>query len=121
MTQRILIIDDNELNLELAAHVLERDGLEVCTCEDAARGAEVAQDFRPDAVLLDIQMRPLDGLAVLRLLRADPRTQNLRVIAYTAFAMAGDETRLLASGFDGYLAKPINVSSFAAQVRALAG
>ncbi|MCR5883187.1 response regulator [Rhizobacter sp. J219] len=90
---------------------------------DTADGAESALALlahtRPDLVLLDIQMPHVDGLALLRQLRADPATAGLLVVAFTAYAMKGDRERLLAAGCDGYLSKPIEVATFAEQVRSL--
>ena len=115
---RVLIVDDNELNLELASFLLTRDGLQVATALDGASALAQVAAFHPDLVLMDIQMPLLDGLEVTQRLRADPATRGLVIVAFTAYAMKGDEARLLAGGCDGYISKPIDVAAFVAQVRA---
>ncbi|MBX3624973.1 MAG: response regulator [Rhizobacter sp.] len=115
----VLIVDDNPVNLELASMVLRSAGLQVCTADGAEAALRTLAHTRPDLVLLDIQMPHVDGLALLGQLRADPATADLVVVAFTAYAMKGDRERLLAAGCDGYISKPIDVASFAEQVRAL--
>lgn len=116
-TPRVLIVDDNPINLELASLVLRGAGMAVDTADGAESALALLAHTRPDLVLLDIQMPHVDGLALLRQLRADPATAGLLVVAFTAYAMKGDRERLLAAGCDGYLSKPIEVATFAAQVR----
>lgn len=115
----VLIVDDNPVNLELASMVLRSAGLQVSTADGAEAALRALAHARPDLVLLDIQMPHVDGLALLGQLRADPATADLVVVAFTAYAMKGDRERLLAAGCDGYISKPIDVASFAQQVRAL--
>lgn len=114
---RVLIVDDNPINLELASLVLLGAGMQVTQADGAASALQVLSQSRPDLVLLDIQMPHVDGLALLRQLRADPATADLVVVAFTAYAMKGDRERLLAAGCDGYISKPIEVATFAEQVR----
>ena len=114
---RVLIVDDNELNLELASFLLKGDGMQVATAHDADSAMAQAIVFGPDLVLMDIQLPQLDGLEITRRLRADPATRRLVIVAFTAYAMKGDEARMLAGGCDGYISKPIDVSRFVAQVR----
>ena len=117
--RRAFIVDDNAMNAELASYMLEADGLEVECANDATQAVARIESFAPDVILMDIQLPGVDGLALTRLLRARPATRNIVVIAFTAFAMKGDEARLRAAGCDGYLAKPITVATFAADVRRL--
>lgn len=114
---RILIVDDNPLNLEMASFVLEADGLQVATVAVPEQVLDQVKDFKPDLVLMDIQLPRIDGLELTRRLRADPATAGLVIVAFTAYAMKGDRDRLLAAGCDGYIAKPIEVMQFAQQVR----
>ncbi len=116
--KRVLIVDDNELNLELASFLLMRDGLQVATAPDGESALAQVAAFHPDLVLMDIQLPLLDGLEVTQRLRADPSTQGLVIVAFTAYAMKGDEQRMRAAGCDGYISKPIDVALFASQVRA---
>jgi two-component system cell cycle response regulator DivK len=117
MAARILVVDDNQLNIDLARFVLEADGFVV----DEAPGVDAAwdrlRDVPPDIVLVDIQLPGSDGLALVRAIRATPGLDDLPVIAFTAYAMQGDEQRFIAAGCNGYLTKPIDVHSFAASVR----
>jgi two-component system cell cycle response regulator DivK len=114
----VLIVDDNERNLRLARDVLEFAGLRTLVASTALEGLRVAGDMAPDVILMDIRLPDIDGPAALELLRADPSTARIPVVAVTSSAMMGDRERLLAAGFDGYLEKPINVREFADQVRA---
>ncbi|MDE2093983.1 MAG: response regulator [Burkholderiales bacterium] len=115
---RVLIVDDNAINVELAAFVLDAGGFEVDSAADAGRALACIEVATPDVILMDIQMPGVDGLALTRRLKSDPSTRRIVVVAFTAYAMKGDEARMRAAGCDGYLAKPIDVTRFAAQVRA---
>jgi two-component system cell cycle response regulator DivK len=117
---RVLVIDDHVLNLELAAYVLREDGVEVDTADGAAAALSSIATRRPDLVLMDVQMPDMDGLTLTRRLKSDPATAGIVIVAFTAHAMKGDEQRMREAGCDGYIAKPIDVAGFAAQVRALA-
>ncbi len=101
------MVDDHPLNLELVTDILEASGhrvLQAGTGEDALATVSTS---RPDLILMDIALPGMDGHTAVRHLKADPRTAGIPVIAVTSFAMAGDKERALASGFDGYLSKPI--------------
>ena len=115
--RRVLVVDDNQLSLDLARYVLEADGFIVDEALDIEAAWERLRAHRPDVALVDIQLPGTDGLSLVRAIKATPGLKNLPVIAFTAFAMQGDEERFLAAGCDGYLAKPIDVHSFAARVR----
>jgi two-component system cell cycle response regulator DivK len=116
---KILVVDDDARNLRLAVTVLEQAGHKVLSAEDGAKGIEAALAHAPDLVLMDVQMPGMDGVSALRLLRAEPRTVALKVVALTALTMKGDRERLLAGGFDGYIEKPIRYKKFLASVAAL--
>jgi two-component system, cell cycle response regulator DivK len=116
-TPRVLIVDDNPLNVELAQFVLAADGLVIETATDAVEAIQRIKSFLPDLILMDIQMPGMDGLELTRHLKADATTRHIVIVAHTAFAMKGDEARIRAAGCDGYLTKPIEVTTFAAQVR----
>ncbi|MDE2565559.1 MAG: response regulator [Burkholderiales bacterium] len=115
---RVLIVDDNALNVTLAQTVLESDGIDVASASQATEALEAIPQFRPSLILMDIQLPGMDGLALTRLLKADPATRDIVVVAFTAFAMRGDEFRMREAGCDGYISKPIDVHRLAAQVRA---
>jgi two-component system cell cycle response regulator DivK len=115
----VLVVDDNGVNVELACFVLTAAGFEVRGAADAAEAQRCIAACRPDLILMDIQMPGMDGLALTRLIKADPALRGVAVVAFTACAMAGDEALMRAAGCDGYLSKPIDVHRFAGQVRAL--
>ncbi|HSI51589.1 MAG TPA: response regulator [Ideonella sp.] len=114
---RILIVDDNAMNVELTSYVLSADGLEVDSAEDGLAALDRVQANPPDLILLDIQMPGLDGLTLAHRLKSDPATRHIVLVAFTAYAMKGDDARMRAAGCDGYLSKPIDVTKLAAQVR----
>jgi len=112
----VLIIEDNPLNVELASDLLTAAGFAIRTTNTAEEGVRVAREWRPDLVLMDINLPGMDGLSAARLLRADPATCLLTIVGLTAHAMKGDESIALGAGFDGYLTKPINTRTFAATI-----
>lgn len=112
----VLVIEDNPYSLELAAEVLEGADYFVLRAGSAEAGLAIARETKADLILMDIELPGIDGQGALAQLRTDPRTRAIPVVALTACAMLGDEERLLAAGFDGYLAKPIRTASFASQV-----
>jgi two-component system cell cycle response regulator DivK len=118
---RALVVDDNPINAELASFVLQSDGFEVETAGDAEEALQRIDTFRPRVVLMDIQLPGLDGLALTRLLKSRSDLPPTVLIAFTACAMKGDESRMRAAGCDGYIAKPIDVATFARQVRGCIG
>src|SRR5215213_3826999 len=105
----ILIVEDNDKNTKLVRDILQFKGYRTLEAATAAHGIALAAAERPDLILMDIQLPDMDGVAALAALRADARTAPIPVVAVTAFAMPSDRERLLAAGFDGYLAKPIDV------------
>lgn len=115
---RVLIVDDNAMNIAIAEVVLLAEEFVVETAADGLEALQKVATFRPDLILMDIQMPGNDGLETTRRLKADATTRHIRIVAFTAFAMRGDEARMRAAGCDGYLSKPIDVKQFGAQVRA---
>jgi two-component system cell cycle response regulator DivK len=109
---RILIIEDNPNNIKLAKVVLEDAGHEVLQAGNASIGLDIARMQLPDIVLMDIQLPDIDGLTATRILKDDVNTSKIKVIALTAFAMNGDEQKMLAAGCDGYISKPIRYKEF---------
>ncbi|HEV3363277.1 MAG TPA: response regulator [Acidimicrobiia bacterium] len=117
----ILIVEDNDKNLKLARDVLQFRGFRTIEAATAADGVALAVEHRPDLVLMDIQLPDADGVSALQQLRTKPATRAIPVVAFTASVMAADRQRLEAAGFDGYLAKPIDVKSFPDQVQRFCG
>ncbi len=110
--RRVLIIEDNLLNLELVADLLEAGGFKVWSAATAQEGLRMARELLPDLVLMDFGLPDTDGLSATRSLKADPATRHLIVVGLTAHAMKGDEATALEAGCDGYLTKPINTRTF---------
>ena len=113
---RILVVDDNAINLKVVRIALEVAGFDVHTAVDAETAVTLMAAFRPRLVLMDLQLPGMDGLDLTRRLKTDPTTKSAIVVAVTAYAMKGDEQRALDAGCDGYLTKPINTRTLAATV-----
>ena len=114
---RLLVVEDNELNMKLFRDVLVATGYRTLEARTGAEALELATEQAPDLVLMDVQLPDIDGVEALRRLRTDERTAATPVLAVTAQAMQGDQERFLAAGFDGYLSKPVDVVELLATVR----
>jgi CheY-like chemotaxis protein len=114
---RVLIVDDNAMFIEMARFVLAAAAYEVETAPDAHRALLQIPVFLPDLILMDVQMPVMDGIELTRRLKADPATTHIVIIAFTAYALKGDTPKLQAAGFNGYIAKPVDVTMLAAEVR----
>jgi CheY-like chemotaxis protein len=108
MSAVILVVDDNPTNLKLVSELLRFEDYIVLKAVDAEDAQVVLMGVLPDLILMDIALPGIDGLALTRRLRSDPRTHNLRIVALTAFAMKGDAQMAYAAGCDGYITKPID-------------
>ena len=113
---RILVIEDNPASLHLMQYVLKAFNHQPLTATNGASGIELAQRERPQLILCDINMPGTSGYEVLTKLKGDPGTADLPVVAVTALAMVGDRDRILKSGFDGYLAQPVDPEAFVKDV-----
>lgn len=111
-----LVIDDNALNRQLVSFLLTSAGFEVCCAGDAAQALDLLRSLRPELILMDVQLPGMDGLALTRMIKADPAQRDATIVAVTAFAMRGDEQKALDAGCDGYIAKPIETASFVRQL-----
>jgi len=116
---KILVVDDNLLNLELAADVLELADFEVLTANSGLESIEIAGKIHPDLILMDLRMPEMSGLDAMLELRRNETTCDIPVCVLTASAMKGDEEKLLNSGFSAYLQKPIDPSRFAEHVASI--
>jgi len=112
MTRTILIIEDNELNQQLFAELLEEAGYRVLRAGEGLDGFNLAKAERPDLVLMDIQLPAISGLEVTRWLKDDPELAHIPVVAITAYAMPGDEERMRDGGCEAYIPKPIRTEMF---------
>lgn len=116
---RILVVEDSRTNMELAVLVLEAGGHSVLQAVDAATGIALARSECPDLILMDVQLPVMSGLEATAILKADPATRDIPIIALTALAMSGDRERIIAAGCDGYLEKPIRYKTLLAEVEVI--
>jgi two-component system cell cycle response regulator DivK len=116
MVVRVLVVEDDPLNLKLIRDVLGYRGFDVLTATSGEEGVVAALSESPDLVLMDLQLPDIDGHEALLRIRADPQCSGIPVVAVTAFAMKEDVDRATAAGFDGYIAKPIDVHALPDQV-----
>ena len=110
--KRILIIEDNLLNLELATDILEANSFVVSSAQTAEEGLRMAREILPDLVLMDFALPGMDGLSATKDLKNNPHTRRLKVVGLTAHAMKGDTEIAFKAGCDGYLTKPIDTRTF---------
>jgi two-component system cell cycle response regulator DivK len=113
---RVLIVEDNAANMTLATLLLQSAGHSVLGAADAEAGLTLARDEQPDLILMDIQLPGMDGFQATLLLKRDEATRAIPVIAFTALALKGNEERIRAAGFDGYIAKPFRYQEFLAAI-----
>jgi two-component system cell cycle response regulator len=118
VSARVLIIEDNAANLELMTYLLSAFGHTVLTAENGHHGLEAAVREQPELIICDVQLPDIDGFEVARRLHRDSRLCSIPLVAVTALAMVGDRDRVLAAGFDGYVAKPIDPETFVQQMEA---
>lgn len=109
MPHNILIVEDNETNRRLMRDVLMYYGYKVIEAVNGEEGMRIAKEQTPDLVLMDIQMPVMDGLAAIKMLKNDPETKGIKIVAVTSFAMKGDKEEIMEAGFDGYIAKPVDI------------
>ena len=115
----ILIVEDNDKNLKLVRDVLQVKGYDTIEAGTAEDGIRLAGERHPDLILMDIQLPGMSGIDALRVLRANPATAAIPVIAVTASVMQQDRSQITEAGFDGYIAKPLDLKPFLESVRAM--
>ena len=119
MGQKILVVEDNELNLRLFCDLLRAHGYEADPVRDGREAVERARAFAPDLVIMDIQLPYISGLELIEQLKADGELKAIPIMAVTAYAAKGDEERIREAGAEGYVSKPISVVRFVEAVRGL--
>ena len=115
--KRILLVEDDFINMRLAHHILETEGYNVIKAVTAQKALEQIETTLPDLILMDVQLPDMDGMMVVRTLRENARTRDITILALTAYAMKGDKERILHMGCNGYIPKPIDVQDFINTVR----
>jgi two-component system cell cycle response regulator DivK len=121
MKKKVLIVEDNELNMKLFNDLLEAHGYDTVKTKSGVEAVGLARQHRPNLILMDIQLPEVSGLQVTQWLKDDPELASIPVVAITAFAMKGDEEKILQGGCEAYLSKPISVVKFLETVRTFAG
>ena len=121
MSKKILIVEDNELNMKLFHDLLEVHGYATLQTKDGREALKLAREHRPDLILMDIQLPEVSGLEVTKWIKDDDELKSIPVIAVTAFAMKGDEEKIRSGGCEAYIAKPISVSSFLQTIEKVLG
>ena len=121
MPKTVMIVEDNPLNMKLFADLLEASGYTTLRYEEGTRTLQHAREHKPDLMLIDIQLPNKSGLEIVRELKADPEVSAIPALAVTAFAMKGDEDKVRAAGFDGYISKPIALKDFLETVKRYIG
>ena len=114
--RKILIVEDNELNMKLFHDLLEVHGYDTVQTKDGREALDLAREHKPDLILMDIQLPEVSGLEVTKWIKEDDELKSIPVIAVTAFAMKGDEEKIRSGGCEAYIAKPISVSTFLATI-----
>ncbi len=112
MTKTVLIVEDNELNMKLFHDLLEAHGINTVQTREGKKALEMAREHDLDLIIMDIQLPEISGLEITRQLKEDETLKSIPVIAVTAFAMKGDEQKILDGGCEDYISKPISVSRF---------
>ena len=110
--RKVLIVEDNELNMKLFNDLLEAHGYTTFQTKDGREALSIARTHRPDLILMDIQLPEVSGLEITKRLKADEELRSIPVVAVTAFAMKGDEEKIRQGGCEGYIAKPISIAGF---------
>jgi two-component system, cell cycle response regulator DivK len=112
MSKRVLIVEDNDLNMKLFHDLLEAHGYATLQTKDGMEALKLARQHHPDLILMDIQLPEVSGLEVTKWIKEDDDLKAIPIIAVTAFAMKGDEEKIREGGCEAYIAKPISVANF---------
>jgi len=119
MAKKILIVEDNDLNLKLFRDLLGANGYETVETREGLEAISLTRNMRPDLILMDIQLPEISGLDITRKIKADPDICDIPVVAVTAFAMKDDEDKIMEAGCEAYLSKPIAIDQFLSTIRRL--
>lgn len=116
--EKILVVDDNEQSLELIHDILEAHGYLVYKATSGEEALKLVKEDRPDLILMDIQLPVMDGVTATRKIKEDPANRDIPVLAITAYALRGDEEKIITAGFNGYISKPISTKELPKTVAA---
>ncbi|MBO6918677.1 MAG: response regulator [Rhizobiaceae bacterium] len=121
MTKKVMIVEDNELNMKLFRDLIEASGYGTIQTRNGLEALDLAREHKPDLILMDIQLPEVSGLDVTKWLKEDEELHSIPVIAVTAFAMKGDEERIRQGGCEAYISKPISVPGFLETIKSFLG
>ena len=121
MAKTVLIVEDSELNMRLFNDLLEAFGYKTVKSRDGRQAIPLAREHKPDLIIMDIQLLEISGLELTDRLKKDEKIKHIPIVAVTAFAMRGDEQKIMAAGCDAYLSKPISVTTFLETIRKFIG
>jgi Response regulators consisting of a CheY-like receiver domain and a winged-helix DNA-binding domain len=116
MSAKVLVVEDNEMNMQLVEYLLEEGGFQILKATSGEDALQVANADVPDLILMDIHLPGMDGLTVVREMKSLEKTKRIPILALTAHAMRGDKDRFLEAGCDGYISKPIDVKTFVSSI-----
>jgi CheY-like chemotaxis protein len=119
MAMKILIVEDIPMNRRLIGDILKYHGYEILEAENGEEGIRMAKEHIPDLIIMDLQMPVKNGYDAIRILKNDPETKHIKILAVTSFAMAGDREKALETGADDYISKPINTRELPKRVKRL--
>jgi CheY-like chemotaxis protein len=119
MANKILIVEDNPMNRRLIGDILKYHGYEILEAENGKEGVKRAKEHKPDLIIMDLQMPVKNGYDAIKILKNDPETKHIKILAVTSFAMAGDREKVLETGADDYISKPINTRDLPERVKRL--
>lgn len=118
VSARVLVVEDNDMNMQLVEYLLEEGGYQIVKAASGEEALSIARGGDPvDLILMDIHLPGIDGLSVVREMKTDEVTSAIPILALTAHAMRGDKDRFLEAGCDGYISKPIDVKTFLSSIR----
>jgi two-component system cell cycle response regulator DivK len=117
MSRRILVVEDTEDNRQILRDLLTHAGFELIEAQDGETGVRMAAEHRPDLILMDIQLPVMDGYEATRRIKASPELAHIPVIAVTSYALSGDDSKAMAVGCSGYVAKPFSPRALLAKIR----
>ena len=121
MSKKILVVEDTEDNRQILRDLLGMAGYDMVEAHDGAQGVAMAAEYKPDLILMDIQMPVMDGYEATRRIKADPELKAIPIVAVTSYALSGDEEKARAAGCDAYIAKPYSPRQMLAKVREILG
>lgn len=121
MAKKVLIVEDNELNMKLFHDLLDANGYFILQTSDGMEALEIARKQHPDLILMDIQLPEVSGLEVTKWLKEDDELRKIPVVAVTAFAMKGDEEKIREGGCEAYISKPISIPTFLETIKRFLG